>query len=121
MATPNRRAGVIYFKISGALQEAKGEFTYNLGKPKRTAIVGADSVHGYSEEPQVAFIEGAVTDRADLSLATLLAMDGELVTLELANGKTVSLRDAWYASEGSVKTKEGEIPVRFEGKSAEEV
>jgi len=121
MTTPNRRAGIIYFKIDGALQEAKGEFTYNLGLPKRTAIVGADSVHGYSEEVQVAFIEGAITDRSDLSLKTFQTLDGVTVTLELNNGKTITLRDAWYAGEGSVKTKEGEVAARFEGKTAEEV
>jgi len=121
MATGNRRAGIIYFKIDGALQEAKGEFTYNLGLPKREGIVGADTVHGYKETVQVPFIEGAITDRGDLSLKSLQTLDGVTATLELNNGKTVTLRDAWYAGDGNVKTGEGEIAVRFEGKTAEEV
>lgn len=121
MSTPNRRAGIIYLKIDGVLQEAKGEFTYNLGLPKREGIVGADAVHGFKETVQVPYIEGAITDRADLSLKTFQTLDGVTVTLELNNGKTITLRDAWYAGDGNVKTGEAEIAVRFEGKTAEEV
>jgi hypothetical protein len=119
-SNPNRRAGTIYLKVDGALYEAKGDFTYGIGSPKREAIVGADSVHGYKEGPQVPFIEGAITDRLDLDLKTFQALDGVTVTLELANGKTIILRDAWYANEGQVKTSEAEIPVRFEAKAGEE-
>lgn len=121
MANPNRKGGTIFVKVDGAQYEAKGEYSYNIGAPKRTSIVGASGVHGYSEEAQAPYIEGAITDGADVNLKTLLNLDGVTVTLELANGKTIVLRDAWYAADGTVKTKEGEIPVRFEGKSAEEV
>lgn len=117
----NARAGRIYLKVDGVLQEAKGEFSYNLGNDKREAIVGADSVHGYKSSVQVAFVEGAVTDSLTLDLKKLTALDGVTVTLELHNGKTIVLRDAWYAGEGTVKTGEAEIAVRFEGKQAEEV
>ena len=98
--TNNRRAGIIYVKVDGKQYDAKGAYTYNLGKPKRDAIIGADGVHGYKETPQVAFIEGAVPD----------------VTLELNNGKVVTLSNAWFASEGSGSTDEGEIAVRFESR-----
>ncbi|MBL3582628.1 phage tail tube protein [Oleidesulfovibrio alaskensis] len=121
MSTANKRAGTLFLKLDGELQEAKGEFTYNLGLPKREAIVGADGVHGYKETPQVPFIEGAITDRAGLELKTLQTMDGVTVTLELAHGKTIVLREAWYAGEGTVKSGESEIPVRFEGQTAEEM
>ena len=121
MANPNRRAGTIYFKIDGTQHDAKGSFTYNLGAPKREAIVGSDKVHGYKETIQAPYIEGAITDRASLDVAALLVLDGVTVTLEISNGKTIVLRDAWFAGEGNITTEEGEIAVRFEGKSAEEV
>lgn len=116
-----RRGGTISLQTNGELQDAKGSFSYNLGAPKRDAIIGSDGVHGYTEKPQVPFIEGAVTDRGSLDLKALVTMKGATITLELANGKVVVLRDAWYADEGTVTTEEGEIPVRFEGKSAEEI
>jgi hypothetical protein len=118
---PNRRAGTLFLKVDGVIHQAKGNFTYDLGAPKRDAIVGADNVHGYKEAPKVPFIEGAITDRGDLDLEKLFLLDGALVTLELGNGKTIALSDAWFAGEGTASTEEAEVPVRFEGKRAVEV
>lgn len=116
MAGNNLRAGKIFIKINGELRDAKGDYTYNLGKPKRDAIIGSDGIHGYKETPQVAFIEGAITDARALSLADLATVDDATVTLELANGKTIVLSSAWFAGEGSVTTGEAEISVRFESR-----
>lgn len=121
MSGKNRVGGIIAFKINGDIQFAKGNFTYNLGKPKREGVVGADAVHGYKETPQIPFIEGEITDRKELSLEDLVTMDEETVTLELANGKVITLSEAWYAGEGTGNTEEGNIACRFEGMSAEEV
>ncbi len=121
MTQPNRRSGMIYFKIDARQYAAKGSFTYNLGAAKREAIIGADAVHGYKETPQAPFIEGEITDAADIDVGALLTLDGVTVTLELANGKTVVLRDAWYAGDGNVGTEEANIQIRFEGLGAEEV
>lgn len=121
MANTNRRAGVLYLKIDGAQHDARGSYTYSLGPPKREAIVGADGVHGYKEMPQVPYIEGEITDARDLDLAALQALTESTVTLELANGKTVVLRDAWYAADGTVGTEQANVQVRFEGLSAEEI
>lgn len=116
-----KRAGIIYVKVDGGSYDAKGNFQYNLGKPKREAIVGSDGVHGYKETPQVPFIEGEFTDSKDVSLEKLVGIKDATVTLELANGKVIVLRQGWYASEGTGNTDEGNIGVRFEGMSAEEI
>ena len=122
MATPTGRvAGKLFAKIDGILMWARGNWTYNLGQDKQTAVVGADRIHGFKAEPQVPFIEGAITDRGDLDLKALVTKSAATVTLELANGKTVSLASAWYAGEGTVNANEGEVPCRFEGLSADEV
>lgn len=116
-----RRAGLIQLKVNGEIQDAKGTFTYNLGKVKRDAIVGADRPHGYKETPQVPFIEGAITDRGNLDVGALAIGKDLTVTLDLANGKVIVLSEAWFAGEGTASTEEGEIAVRWEGVSAEEV
>lgn len=116
-----RRAGLIQVKVNGEIFDAKGSFTYGYGRPKRTAIVGSDGVHGYKEEPQVSFIEGAVTDRGSLDVSAVFTAKDVTVTLELANGKTFALREAWYAGDGQASTEEAEIPVRWEGASGEEI
>lgn len=118
----NRRVGgIIFLKKDSSLLQAKGEFTYNIGRPKREAIVGQDVVHGYSEKPQVPFIEGSITDKDDLNLEDLLLTKNATVTIELANGKTIVLREAWFAADGNVTSSEGEIEVRFEGIDGEEI
>lgn len=117
----NRVGGTVYLKVDGTQYSAKGNFTYNLGKPKREPVTGADGVHGYSEKQQVPFIEGEITDSPDISLSDLVQIDDATVTLELANGKVISLNEAWYAGEGTGNTEEGNIGVRFEGMSADEI
>lgn len=116
-----RRGGIIQLQVGGVLQDAKGSFTYNLGRPKRDTIIGSDGVHGFTEVPQPAFIEGEITDRGFLDLNALVLTEETTITLSLANGKVIMLRDAWYAAEGTGNTDEGNIQVRFEGKSAEEI
>ncbi len=117
----NRRGGIVYFKVDGERYDVKGNFSYNLGRPKREAIVGHDGVHGYKELPQVPYVEGEITDKSNLNLEKLLTADHATVTLELANGKVIVLREAWFAGEGTVQTEEGTIALRFEGASAEEI
>jgi len=116
-----RRAGIISVQLNGELQQAKGNWTYNLGRNKREAIVGADTIHGFKETPQVAHIEGEITDRGDLDLAAVVSLTNATVTLALANGKMIVLRDAWFAGDGTGNTEEANIQMRFEGASADEV
>jgi len=118
----NRRVGgILLFKLNGELFNAKGEFTYDIGAPKRDAVVGADGVHGFKEMPKVPFIEGALTDNDELDLKALLAFRDSTATLELANGKVIVIREAYYAGDGNVSSEEGEIPLRIEGMRGEEI
>lgn len=117
MPGPQRKGGIIQIQVAGVTLDAKGAFTFNLGMPKRETIMGVDGVHGYKETPQVAFIEGEITDRGTLSLADLVGSDGVTVTLTHGNGKVIVLRDGWFASEGDGETDEGAIKVRWESRS----
>ena len=73
------------------------------------------------ESPQPAFIEGEIRDSVDLDVAQLADLDDTTITLELANGKTIVLRNAWYVAEGTVGTEQANVQIRFEGRSAEEL
>lgn len=116
----NRRAGVLFVKVNGRQYDAKGNFSYNLGRPKRTGMVGHDGMHGYKELPQIPYAEGEITDSRTLDLAALADIVDATVTLELANGKVFTLRDAYYAADGDVGTEEANVQVRFEGMDADE-
>ena len=121
MAGNKRVGGIISLKIDGDMHFAKGDFTYNLGLPKKEGVVGSDRVHGYKEVPQIPFIEGENTDRQALSPGALMSIKDSTITLELANGKVIALREAWNAAEGTGNTGEGNIGVRFEDRSAEDL
>lgn len=118
-----RKFGTIELKIDGEMYSAKGSFTYGLGKPEREAVVGHDAVHGFKELPTVPFVEGEITDSSELSLDKLSAVVDGTVTLSLANGKVIVLRNAWSVNKDGLtaSTEEGAIPVRFEGMAAEEI
>jgi len=119
----NKRGGICYLKVDGQVKDAKGVFTYNLGLPKNTAIVGTNGkVQGFKEEGQVPYIEGIITDASDLDVSKdILGLKDATITLELNNGKTIVLNEATFAGEGEIETGEGEIKVRFEGKDASEI
>lgn len=118
---PQRVGGIAQFNVNGVRYRAKGNFTYNLGNPKRDGVLGADGIHGFMEKPQIPFIEGVITITDDLDVADLLALTEGTVILDLLTNKSVVLRQAWFAGEANASTEEGELPVRFEGLSAEEV
>lgn len=117
----NNVGGRVFIKVDGVMHQAKGDFDYGIGEPKREAVVGSDRVHGFKTTEQVPYIEGKITDSSDLSLAALQSVENATVTLELANGKVIVLHEAWYAGEGKGNSGEGEIDFRFEGMRGEEV
>lgn len=116
-----RVGGIIQVQTGGVIQDAKGEFTFNLGAPLVEPVVGQDSVHGYKETPQPAYIEGSITDRGTLDVKALVTAKNVTVTVKLANGKTVVLRNGVFAGDGNVTTGEGEIAVRWVARSAQEI
>ena len=117
----SRIAGVAFLKVDGVQRKVIGNFNYNLGVPKKTMLTGHDGVHGHSEMPQVPYIEGEIRDESDLSVEELRKIEDATITLELANGKTVVLRNAIEASDGTVGTENANVQVRWEGLEAEEI
>jgi hypothetical protein len=121
MASQKRVGGLISFKVDGNQFNAKGNFSYNLGFAKREAVIGAEAIHGFKETPQAAFIEGEITDNDSLDLASLLSITDATVTLQLGSGKVIVAHHAWYAGEGTGNSEDGNIGVRFEADTAQEI
>lgn len=116
-----RVAGTLYLAVNGTTLPAKGSFQVGYGEEKKEAVVGVSGVHGYKAMAQVAFIEGVITNRADLDVKALLRVENATITLEFRGGKTLVLRDAWFAGDGVLNADEGELQVRFEGLALEEL
>lgn len=122
MSSGNKRAGIVYITVLGTQYDAKGEFTYNTGGKKKTAIEGAEKIHGFSTKPVVPFIEGKITDAGNLDVNALKDLEDVTVALLLENGKLITWKNAWYAGAGDQTTNEGEIDFRFEStERAEEI
>jgi len=122
MAGNQRVGGPYELQAGGVRLNGKAGATYNLGHPKREAVMGAAKGHGYKETPQPSFVEVDVTDAPDLDVKALVIMEDATVTLKVANGKTILLHNAYYAGEGTIATDEGSIGCRFESlQPAEEI
>lgn len=118
----SRRGGFYAVDIDGVQQDCTGVCTYNLGAPKRKAVMGSRlKPVGYTEEGQAPYVETEVLDRADLDLKALSVGKDLTVTVSLANGKSVVLLHAWYAGDGDATTEMGGIKSRWEGLEAHEV
>jgi hypothetical protein len=118
--TTNRLAGIAYVSVDGQSYMLEGDLTYSVSKVARETLIGQDRVHGYSEKPHAGFISGTFRDAGGLTVANFNAMTNVTVTAELANGKTVILRNGWTVDAQEVKTAEGTFEVKWESPSVEE-
>lgn len=116
-----RVGGIIFVRVDGQLYRAKGSFTYDLGAPTRKSVVGVDGVHGYSEMPKPAYLEGEITDSQSISLLNFQNITNATVTLDLANGKTIVFSEAVYTGDGTAQTEEGNAKLKFESATAQEI
>jgi hypothetical protein len=114
-------AGVVYLRVDGRQLRARAEIKVSMATFEREAVIGQDGVHGYIERPAVAYIEGKITDSPDLAIEQLQAMCNVSVTVELLNGKTYVLRNAWCSKANPLDTTDGSIEIRFEARGAEEL
>ncbi|TAL89286.1 MAG: phage tail protein [Candidimonas sp.] len=122
MATDNtnRLAGTAYLDVDGKKYLLRGSLNYNPSKSTRETIIGDDGVHGYSEKPFAGMISGKFTDGGGLLVADFNAMTNVTVTVELANGKTVTGRNMWTVDAQEVDSEEASVEVKWEGRSVTE-
>ncbi len=114
----SRIGGVFYLRVGGKLYQAgDGAFTFSIGGVKREAKMSSSGVAGFLAKPVVPYLEGDLILR-DLDLEELVNAEDVTVTLELYNGKSFVLHEAYYVGE-SEATTEGTIKIRFEGKRGE--
>lgn len=105
--------------INGVRMLAKPGFSANAGRPLRTAVVGDDGVHGYTETAQVAFLEGSVTITEDIDIEAVLETTGATVVAEFGGSLRFIYRDANFAGEGTYSSDEGELAFRMEAKKCD--
>lgn len=95
-----------------------GDITVQLQKWKRTGVQSTThGTAGYMEEPLELFVEFSAVLVDEMDLDALFDVTDATVTVTTKSGRQGILYHAWYAGEGNVETREGKVPVRFQGKA----
>ncbi len=117
-----RVGGKISLKVNGMVYRSRGKFSCSLGKSEKKAVMGHSGILGYSEETKPGYIEGEIVDSQDFLFSDLDKEKDVTVTVTLANGKTICLKNAYFCNPDglTLDTEEGAIKVRWEG-TAEEI
>lgn len=116
---PNQVTGRVFVKINGDRQNSKEGAKLDFGGVSRTGVKGDNGVHGFSESTEIPYIECTISHKGDTSLAALQKLTNETITFETDSGKRYVLRNAWTAK--SLELSKGEVSLRFEGLTCEEM
>ena len=116
-----RIAGIAFLTVDGNQLALKGNFTVSPSAFERTMIAGQDGVHGYQELPRVPYIEGDLSTVPGLSLEDLEAETDVTVVAQLANNIQYTLTGATCKAGLEANTRDGQVRVRWEGITCEEV
>jgi hypothetical protein len=107
--------GILLLNKAGASAEGLGL----SGRPnfELEAVSGDSGVHGYVEKPITAKCNVTVTDRDDISLNDMAAINGDgTVIFRTANGgKVYTMHNATCLRNFTLTGGEGETTLRFEG------
>lgn len=115
MAACERLAGITGLTIDGIAYMVVSDVTWSPARWRRETLIGLDAVHGFSELPQVGYIEATLRDSGDISVGDFNEMRCVEVQVQLANGKVVGGSNMWCISALEVRAAEGTFQVRFDG------
>lgn len=107
-------AGTAYVFVDGKQHILAGSMTTNIQDNIREGKAGLSGTVGYTETPNIPYIEGSFYNTANLSIEQIAKITNATVTAELPN-HTYLLEEAWTAKEHTIDAASGEVPIRFEG------
>jgi hypothetical protein len=116
-----RIAGIAFLTVDGEQMLVRGNFTVSPSVVERTMIAGQDSIHGYQELPRVPYIECDMSTPPNFYLESLLDDTNSTVIAQLANGMQYTLTGAVCKGGFENNTRDGQVRVRWEGVTCEEV
>lgn len=120
---PKRVTGRIEVLVNGTpLLNKPGAVASGIGisgEPafERKEVLGDGGIHGFIEEPVVAKCEVKITDREDVRLSDLAAINqnGTVIFRASGGGKVYTMKEATCVGNFTVTGGEGETEVEFIG------
>lgn len=111
--------GRAFITVAGKRLASKEGAKMGFGNLERTAELGDAGVLGYKEKPTVPYIECTLSHSADTSLQEFADMVDVTVSFDTDTKRSYVLRNAWNAK--ALEMDKGEVSLRFEAMSCEEV
>jgi len=115
----SHNTGRAFITVAGKRLASKEGAKLGLGNMERTADLGDSGVLGYKEKPTVPFVECTIAHNADTSLQEFADMVDVTVSFDTDTKRSFVLRNAWNAK--ALEMDKGEVSLRFEAMSCEEV
>lgn len=118
----SQRLGKAFIKWDGKLLETMPDAKISLGGVERTPVLGANTVHGFSEKIKESTIECEISVSSETRLAELAAIKDATITFETDTGQTYIMRNAFLTEPPAATAGEGgKVPLKFAGPAAEEM
>lgn len=114
-------AGTAFLTVANVQVALKGNFTVSPSAVERTMLAGQDRVHGFQELPRVPWIEGEISTLPGFSLEVMELDTDVTVIAQLANRMMYTLYGAACKSGFEINTRDGQVRIRWEGVTCEEV
>ncbi|WP_374342574.1 phage tail tube protein [Azonexus sp.] len=111
--------GRAFITVAGRRLGSKEGAKLGFGNLERTAELGDAGVLGYKEKPTVPYVECTICHTADTSLRELADMVDVKISFDTDTRRSYVLWGAWCAK--ALEIDKGEVSLRFEGMSCEEV
>ncbi len=121
MALSNYLGGTLNFKIDGAQYRVAGSFRYSMGGKQRTAKNGPDGTLGFITTYKEPMIDSELVADGTITQQQLRQITNSTLTVELDNGITVLLANAWQEGDIETDAVEAKMGVKFAGLSAQEL
>lgn len=91
------------------------ESDYRCSVFKAETLKGQTAVEGFSEMPMEGYISATLRLQPGQSSADVIGKRSATVVLVRRSGQTIYGSGMWQTEEGATNTKEGTLPVKFEG------
>jgi len=111
--------GRAFITAAGKRLASKPGAKLGFGNIERTAEVVDAGVAGYREKPTVPYVECTIPHDSSISLRELADMIDVTISFDTDSKKSFVVRNGWLAK--SLELDGGDLALRFEGMSCEEI